>query len=550
METLSLLFSGFADAITPTNLLVAAIGTLVGTLVGVLPGLGPTSAIAILLPLTSVLGPTQGIIMLAGIYYGAMYGGSTTAILLNIPGEVSSVPTCLDGYPLAKQGKGGPALGIAAIGSFVAGTLGVVGLVFFAPFLAEQALKFGPPEYFALMLMALTVIVNLSGTSIIKALIMGCMGFLVSMVGLGPASGIPRLTFGSDTLTGGIEMISIIIGLFSITEVLKGIEEKRAAIMPNKIGRVYPDKHDLRKSGGAMVRGGLLGFLMGLLPGGSPAVTTFLAYDLEKKISKHPERFGKGAMEGVAAPEAANNATSSAGFIPLFALGIPASPPLAVLLAGLMIYGLAPGPVLFAQNASFVWTVIASMFVGNVLLLILNLPLVGMWARLTRIPYGIMAPVILMLSFIGAYSVRNSMFDVGIAMLFGIFGYLFYKYRWPVVPFVLCFILGPLLEQSFTQSMAMSAGSLLIFLERPVSLTLIVLSAALLVVSVKLIRRTKKRLVQELTESIVGEQAGVGDHSESSNGDGTEKPDSEPISGEDPAGRKQNGHSMVTDLFL
>lgn len=492
-----MLLSGFADAVTPVNLLVAALGTFVGTLVGVLPGLGPTSAIAILLPLTTVLGPTQGIIMLAGIYYGAMYGGSTTAILLNIPGEVSSVPTCLDGYPLAQKGKGGPALGIAAIGSFAAGTLSIFGLVFFAPFLADQALKFGPPEYFALLLMALTVIVNLAGTSLLKALLMGGFGFLISMVGLGPASGVPRLTFGNDTLVGGFEMISIVIGLFAITEVLKGIEEKRSAIVFGKVGRVYPSLQDLRKSSKAIFRGGLLGFLMGLLPGGSPAVTTFLAYDLEKKLSKQPHEFGQGAIEGVAAPESANNATSSAGFIPLFALGVPASPPLAVLLGGLMIYGLAPGPLLFEQHADFVWTVIASMFIGNVMLLVLNLPLVGMWAKLTSVPYGIMAPVILLLSLIGAYSVRNSLFDVTVALVFGGLGYLFHKFQWPVVPFILTFILGPLIEQSFTQSMAMSAGSPLIFLQRPISVSLLLLSAALLFISMKLMRRTNKRISQE-----------------------------------------------------
>lgn len=492
-----MLLSGFADAVTPVNLLVAALGTFVGTLVGVLPGLGPTSAIAILLPLTTVLGPTQGIIMLAGIYYGAMYGGSTTAILLNIPGEVSSVPTCLDGYPLAQKGKGGPALGIAAIGSFAAGTLSIFGLVFFAPFLADQALKFGPPEYFALLLMALTVIVNLAGTSLLKALLMGGFGFLISMVGLGPASGVPRLTFGNDTLVGGFEMISIVIGLFAITEVLKGIEEKRSAIVFGKVGRVYPSLQDLRKSSKAIFRGGLLGFLMGLLPGGSPAVTTFLAYDLEKKLSKQPHEFGQGAIEGVAAPESANNATSSAGFIPLFALGVPASPPLAVLLGGLMIYGLAPGPLLFEQHADFVWTVIASMFIGNLMLLVLNLPLVGMWAKLTSVPYGIMAPVILLLSLIGAYSVRNSLFDVTVALVFGGLGYLFHKFQWPVVPFILTFILGPLIEQSFTQSMAMSAGSPLIFLQRPISVSLLLLSAALLFISMKLMRRTNKRISQE-----------------------------------------------------
>lgn len=502
MESVSQLFSGFAGAMSPVNLLMAALGALVGTLVGVLPGLGPTSAIAILLPLTTVLPPTQGIIMLAGIYYGAMYGGSTTAILLNIPGEVASVPTCLDGYPLAKKGRGGPALGIAAIGSFVAGTMGVVGLTFFAPFLADQALRFGPPEYFALMILALTVVVNLAGGSMVKALAMGVLGYLISMVGMGPSSGMPRLYFGINELWGGFDLISVIIGLFAVSEVLRGIDEKKVAIAPKNIGSVYPSMEDLRKSYKAIFRGGALGFFMGLLPGCSPAVTTFLAYDLEKKSSRHPEEFGKGAIEGVAAPESANNATSSAGFVPLFALGIPASPPLAILLGGLMIYGLTPGPLLFQQNAGFVWTVIASMYIGNIMLLVLNLPLVGVWAKMTRVPYGVMAPVILMLSIIGAYTVRNSMLDIVVALVFGVLGYFFQKYRWPIVPFVLCFILGPLLEKSLIQSMAMSNGNLLIFFQRSISLTLIIASAVLLFVSFKLIRRTEQRVVKEVGEDV------------------------------------------------
>ncbi|WP_083496991.1 tripartite tricarboxylate transporter permease [Brevibacillus choshinensis] len=485
---------GFGSALSLENVLMAAVGALVGTFVGVLPGLGPTSAIAILLPLTGVLEPTQGIIMLAGIYYGAMYGGSTTAILLNIPGELSSVPTCLDGYPLAKKGKGGPALGISAIASFGAGVLGVIGLVFFAPILADQALKFGPPEYFALMLLALTLMVSLSGGSLIKSFLMGAFGYALALVGLGPSSGMPRFDYGVSQLMGGFDMISIIIGLFAVTEVLKGIEERRASAMITKPGSVYPGKEDLKKSAAPMLRGGLVGFFLGLLPGCSAAITAFLAYDLEKKVSRHPETFGKGAMEGVAAPEAANNATSSAGFIPLFSLGIPSSPPLAILLAGLMIYGLTPGPVLFEQHAPFVWTVIASMFVGNAMLLILNLPMVWVWVKLTRVPYGIMAPIILMFCTIGAYSVRNSMFDVLIAFLFGGLGFLFHKYKWPVVPLVLCFILGPLLEESFIQTMAMGAGDLSIVWNRPISLVLLIAAAALLVISILLNRRTNQRV--------------------------------------------------------
>ncbi|PZE20866.1 tripartite tricarboxylate transporter permease [Paenibacillus xerothermodurans] len=481
---------------------MCALGVLIGTFVGVLPGLGPTSAIAILLPATTVLDPAQGIIMLAGIYYGAMYGGSTTAILLNIPGEVSSVPTCLDGYALTKRGRGGPALGIAAVASFAAGTLGVVGLALFAPFLADQALKFGPPEYFALMFLAFTVIVNLAGNSVAKALAMGAFGFLLASVGIGNQSGMARFHYGSTALTGGLDMISIIIGLFAITEVFKGLSEKRARISNASLGSVYPTRQELIQCLPTFLRGGAVGFVLGLLPGCSAAISSFFAYDLEKKMSKQPERFGKGALEGVAGPEAANNATSSAGFIPLLALGIPSSPPLAILLAGLMIYGLTPGPVLFEQNAAFVWTIIASMFIGNAMLLILNLPMVGVWARLTQVPYGIMAPVILLLSSIGAYTVRNSLLDVFVAYLFGGAGYLFYKYHWPALPLVLGFILGPLLERSFLQSLSLSGESFSVFFTRPISAGLLAASLLLLFVSMRLKRKTKEKMLQQVGEEL------------------------------------------------
>ncbi|WP_434510007.1 tripartite tricarboxylate transporter permease [Desulfitobacterium sp. AusDCA] len=494
MDALHMLLSGFSFALQPGNLLMAAIGAFVGTMVGVLPGLGPTSAIAILLPLTAVLSPTKAIIMLAGIYYGAMYGGSSTAILLNIPGEVASVPTCLDGYPMAQQGRGGPALGIAAIGSFIAGIFGVVALTFFAPMFASQALKFGPPEYFALMLLALTIVISLGGASISKALVMGFLGYLLSLIGLGSMTNLPRLTFGCKPLWGGLDVISVVIGLFAITEVLTGIEEKKVAISMGNIGSVFPTLNDLRKSAMSIFRGGALGFFMGLLPGCAPAVTTFLAYDLEKKCSKTPERFGHGAIEGVAAPESANNATSSAGFIPLFALGIPASPPLAVLLGGLMIYGLTPGPLLFQQNGNFVWAVIASMFIGNAVCLVLNLPLVGFWAKITRIPYGILAPIILLISIVGTYTIRNNMLDILVALIFGVIGYFLNKFNWPVVPFIICFILGPMLEKSLIQSFAMAYDNHLIFFQRPISLTLIVLSGVFLIVSIKLRRRTKSSI--------------------------------------------------------
>jgi putative tricarboxylic transport membrane protein len=501
MDILGQLATGFGAAISPTNLLMAALGSLLGTLVGVLPGLGPTAAIAILFPLTTVLPPVPAIIMLAGIYYGAMYGGSTTAILLNIPGEVASVPTCLEGYPMAQQGRGGVALGIAAIGSFFAGTLGVVALTFFAPFLADQALRFGPPEYFGLMVLAFTVVASLSSASLVKGFSMAVFGYFLSLVGLGPATAEPRFTFDWAPLFGGIELIALVVGLFAISEVFLGLEEARAAIAP-KIANVFPRWADLKQAIPAILRGTGIGFLLGLLPGCAPGVTVFMAYDAEKKLSKHPERFGKGAIEGVAAPESANNATSSAGFIPLMALGIPASPPLAVLLGGLLVYGLQPGPLLFEKNPEFVWTIIASLYIGNLILLVLNLPLIGMWVWLTRIPYGILGPVILLLAFVGAYSVRNSLFDVGVSLLFGLLGYFLRKYQWPLAPLLLAFILGPLLENTLLQALSMSGGSPMIFFERGLSLALIVAAVLLLFISLYLVHYTSRRVKEETAEEL------------------------------------------------
>jgi putative tricarboxylic transport membrane protein len=493
VDVLGHLASGFAAALSPVNLMMALLGSLLGTLVGVLPGLGPTAAIAILFPLTTVLPPVPAIIMLAAIYYGAMYGGSTTAILLNIPGEVASVPTCWDGYPLAQQGRGGVALGVAAIGSFIAGTLGVVALTLFAPILADQALRFGPPEYFALMLLAFTAVVSLSGASLSRGLAMALVGYLLSLVGLGPATAQPRFTFGFQDLYGGIDLIAVIVGLFAISEVFLGIEEARIAIT-QKIVNIFPSPADLRQSLPAILRGTGIGFFLGLLPGCAPSITVFVAYDAEKKVAKRPERFGKGAIEGVAAAESANNATSSAGFIPLMALGIPASPPLALLLGGLTVYGLSPGPLLFQKSPDFVWTVIASLYVGNVILLILNLPLIGLWVRITRVPYGILAPLILLLCFLGTYSVRNSMFDVGVSIVLGAAGYVLRKYHWPLAPMVLSFLLGPLLEKNLIQALSMSGGNPLIFFERGLSLALLVAAVALLLLSLWLMRDTLKRV--------------------------------------------------------
>ena len=465
---------------------------MLGTLVGVLPGIGPTSGIAILLPLTGFLPPTPAIIMLAAIYYGAMYGGSTTAILVNIPGEVASVVTTLDGYQMARQGRAGPALAIAAISSFVAGTLGLVGLTFFAPPLADAALLVGPPEQFGLVILAFSVVVSLSGASLVKGLSAAALGALVALVGLDPMSGARRFAYGSSTMLGGIDFIAVIIGLFAITEVLLGVEARAGTVSLAPLGKLMPRWDELKACGMTMLRATGVGFALGLLPGCTPGAISFIAYDVEKRFSKHPERFGKGAIEGVAAPEGANNATTSAGFVPLLAFGIPATPALAVVLSGLMIYGLQPGPLLFEKQPQFVWAVIASMYVGNVLLLILNLPLVGLWARLCRIPYAIMAPLILMFSVLGAYSVRNSFADVGMALAFGVVGYVMVKLGYPTAPLVLALILTPMLESGLRQSLSMAHGSPLIFLSRPVALLLI--AAGLALTAFTLLTRRRQHL--------------------------------------------------------
>ena len=473
METLGFLLQGLAQALTPQNLLFALIGSVLGTLVGVLPGIGPTSGLAILLPLTSFLAPTPAIIMLAAIYYGAMYGGSTTAILANIPGEVSSVVTTLDGYQMARQGRAGPALAIAAISSFVAGTLGLVGLTCFAPTLADLALLVGPPEYFGLVVLSFSVVVSLSGPSLVKGLSAAALGALVALVGLDPVSGVRRFTFGTRTLLGGIDFIAVIIGLFAIAEVLVGVERHAASVSAAPLGKLLPTWPEIRACTGTMLRATGVGFFLGLLPGCTPGAISFVSYDLERRVSRTPERFGRGAIEGVAAPEGANNATTSGGFVPLLALGIPATPALAVLLGGLMIYGLQPGPMLFEKRPDFVWTVIASMYVGNVMLLVLNLPLVGLWARLARVPNAVMAPLILLFSVLGAFSVRNNPIDVGIALAFGALGYVMMKLGYPAAPLVLALILTPMLESALRQSLSMAGGSPLIFVTRPITVILI-----------------------------------------------------------------------------
>jgi len=463
------LLQGLLIALTWQNLLWAALGCFIGTLVGVLPGIGPVSGIAILLPLTTVLPPTSAIIMMAAIYYGAMYGGSTTAIVVNIPGEASSVPTAIEGYELAKQGKAGPALAIAAIASFVAGTLSVIALTFFAPTLAQFAVLFGPSEYFALMFMGLSLVISLSGRALLKGIISMALGLTAGLIGQDPLTGAERLTFGSVTLTVGVDFIAIIVGLFAISEVMINVEQRLTTISKMEVKSWMPTWADIKGCIGAMLRSSTVGFLLGLLPGCAPSVTSFVAYDLEKRASKHPERFGHGAMDGLAATEGSNNATSTAGFVPLFSFGLPTAPSMAVLLGGLMMYGLQPGPMLFVQSPDFVWAVIASMYIGNVMLLVLNLPMIGVWVRIVRIPFYILGPLIVFCALVGTYSVRFQTFDIWIMLIFGVVGYFMRKLGFPIAPMVLASVLAQMLETSLGQSLLISQGSVLIFFDRPIS---------------------------------------------------------------------------------
>jgi putative tricarboxylic transport membrane protein len=479
-----LLAQGFTNALSPENLFYAFAGSLIGTLVGVLPGIGPTAGLAILMPLTAVLSPSSAVIMMAAVYYGAMYGGSTTAIVVNIPGEAASVPTALDGYQLARQGRAGATLGISAIASFVAGTLGLVGLTFFTPPLARVALRFGPPEYFALVVLSMSLVIGLSGSSLAKGLVSACLGLLAGTIGLDPISGTARLTFGSSTLTAGLHFVAIVIGLFAFSEVLINVERSAAYLYETQLIGWLPTRQDLRDCRGAILRASGVGFFLGLLPGFSPAVTTFLAYDLERRVSPNAARFGKGAIEGVAAAEGANNAASSGSFVPLLAFGIPSCAPIAVLMGAFMMYGLQPGPRLLTEQPALVWTIIASMYVGNVMLLVLNLPLVGLWAQVARIPFRILGPVIVVSSVVGAYSLRFQTFDVWVALLFGVVGYLLRKTGVPVAPLVLASVLVETLETSLRLSLILSNGSPYIFFRRPISAVIMIAALALFARSV------------------------------------------------------------------
>ncbi|MET7994394.1 tripartite tricarboxylate transporter permease [Amycolatopsis sp. NPDC005232] len=502
MGALNNLLDGFAAALTPTNLFWVAVGVVVGTLVGILPGLGPPATLAILLPLTTSLQPATGLILMAGIYHGAKFAGSTTAILLNIPTEPSSVVLCLDGHELAKKGRAGPAMGMSAISGFIASTVGVVALTFTAPVVAKLAVDFGPPEYAALMVFALLLVIMMASESPLKGFISMGLGLLLSTVGIDLFTGQQRLTFGSVTMSDGIEFITLSVGLFAVAEVLVNVEKASGRplfTMPSKFRELLPSKADLRQSSGAITLGSVLGFLVGALPGGGSTVASFLSYTLVKRTSRTPERFGKGAMEGVAGPEAANNSESGGAMIPLLTLGLPGTASTAVMLAALLLYGLQPGPLLFTEHPEIGWPVIASLYIGNVALLILNLPMIPIWVKLLKVPYWVLYPAILVLAVVGVYSIRSSMFDVALLAVFGVVGYVFRKLGVPAAPMLMAFVLGPMAENAVRQSLVLSKNSPLIFVQRPIAAVILgvaVLAAIALAVTGRRRRATRAAVPQ------------------------------------------------------
>jgi putative tricarboxylic transport membrane protein len=477
---------GFQVALQPSNLLYCFVGVFIGTLVGVLPGLGPAAAIALLLPSTFAASPVSAIIMLAGIYYGAMYGGSTTSILVNIPGEAASVVTCLDGHVMARQGRAGAALGMAAFASFIAGTLSVVLLTFLAPVLARVTLRFGPPEYFALMVLGLTLLTFFTRQSTVKTLMMAAVGLLGGTVGQDTISGRFRFAFGIRTLEDGLGLVPVIMGLFGISEVLLNLEQRaqqREIFTPPTTG-LLPTRDDWRASTAPILRGSALGFFLGILPGAGAIIASFASYAVEKRASRHPERFGAGAIEGVAGPEAANNAAAGGAFIPLLTLGIPANAVMAILLGALMIHGLQPGPLLVKQAPDVFWGIITSMYVGNAMLLVLNLPLIAMWARLLQVPYALMYPFILLFCLIGAYSVSHNIGDGIVMWVFGVVGYLLKKFDYEAAPLILALVIGPLMEEALRQSLILSGGSFAIFAIRPITAAFLLAAGLLLLLPV------------------------------------------------------------------
>jgi putative tricarboxylic transport membrane protein len=479
MDFLANLSQGFSVALSPWNLLYGLLGAVIGTAIGVLPGLGTPATIALLLPVTYKMDPIAAVIMLAGIFYGAMYGGSTTSILLKIPGEAASMTTCLDGYEMARNGRAGPALGMAAMASFIAATLSILLMSAIAPGLASFALRFGPAEYAALVFLGLIMAVYLSEGSVVKGLMMIGVGLVLGTIGIDPVFGVARFTFGLARLSEGVDFVAVGMGLFGIAEVLINLEagDVREVYKASSLRGLLPGREDWRRAWAAVLRGTGLGFFIGALPGGGAVISSFVAYAVEKRVSSEPQRFGRGAIEGVAAPESANNAASTSSFIPLLTLGIPGNASIAMIFVALMIHGIQPGPLLLQQHPGLFWGVIASMYVGNLMLLALNLPLIGLWVRLLRVPYPYLAAVVVIVCVVGAYSIHNAVFDVGLMLLFGVAGYFLRKGGFPAAPLVLAMILGKILEMSFLQALQVSAGDPAIFIQKPISAGLLSVAA-------------------------------------------------------------------------
>jgi len=498
LETLQSLAAGFAVALTPDVLFYAFVGCLVGTLVGLLPGVGPLGGISLLLPITFGLNATSAIVLLAGIYYGAMYGGSTTSILMRIPGEAASVMTCVDGYAMTQKGRAGAALAIAAVGSFVAGTLSVVALMLLAPPLAEFALRFGPPENFALMVLGLLVLAYMSSGPMTRSLTMAALGLLLGMVGMDTMTGLFRFEYGLSELGDGIGIVPVAVGLFGISEILISASRSGGTVVrAPKLRELLPTRQEWRASAGPIGRGTVLGFLIGIIPGPGHVISSFVSYSVERRLSKHPERFGQGAIEGVAGPESANNSATSGAFVPMLALGLPSGAVPAIMLAAMMIHGIAPGPLLIQQQPQLFWGVIASMYVGNVVLLLLNLPFVGLFVNILRIPYAYLYPSILAFATIGVYAVNNSVVDVWIMGAAGLLGYVLRKLDFEIAPIILGLVLAPMLELNFRQSLAMSAGSYGIFFTRPIAGVMLLIAILLLVLELRSIFTRRARPVAQ-----------------------------------------------------
>ncbi|MGN7869709.1 tripartite tricarboxylate transporter permease [Paracoccus sp. 22332] len=500
MDLLSNLALGFSVASSLENLLFCLIGVLLGTLIGVLPGIGATATIAMLLPITFQLEPVSSLIMLAGIYYGAQYGGSTTAILINMPGESSSAVTAIDGYQMARQGRAGTALATAALGSFFAGSVATFLVAIFAPPLTAIALKFGAAEYFSLMVMGLVMSVALAHGSVLKALAMVVLGLLLGMVGTDVYTGAPRFTMGMNQFADGLNFVAVAVGVFGIAEILRNLEDEHdRQVMTRNITRLFPTREEFRQMIGPVLRGTGVGSVLGILPGGGAILASFASYTVEKKLSKHPEEFGKGALAGVAGPESANNAGAQTSFIPLLTLGIPANPVMALMIGAMIIQGIVPGPNVVSEQPALFWGIIASMWIGNLMLVVLNLPLIGLWVKLLAVPYYVLFPIIMAMCSIGVYSVNSNPYDLFAVAFFGLLGYVMSKLRCEPAPLLLGFVLGPLLEENLRRAMILSRGDPTTFVTRPISAGLLVLSLAVLVLV--FLPQIRKRRDEVFTES-------------------------------------------------